>query len=71
MHILSKMKECKQTATSPCLSFKKKIYIFIFGCAGSSLLLGLFSIVESRACSLVAVSELLIAVPPLVVELKL
>jgi len=53
------------------LFLKKKNYIFIFGCAGSSLLLGLFSIVESRACSLVAVSELLIAVPSLAAELKL
>ena len=43
----------------------------MFGCAGSSLLLGLFSVVASRGCSLVAVSELLVAVPSLVAEHKL
>ena len=45
------------------------IYVFIFGCAGSSLLHGLFSSCATRWYSLVSVHKLLIAVASLVVEL--
>ena len=52
------------------ISFFKIILflIFIFGCAGSSLLHGLSLVAVSGGCSLVAVRELLIAVASLVAE---
>ena len=42
--------------------------MFIFGCAGSSLLHGLSLVAESRGYSLVVVCRLLIAVASLVLE---
>ena len=47
------------------------IYLFIFGCVGSLLLLGLFSNLATRGDSLVVAHELLIAVASLVEELRL
>ena len=44
------------------------IYLFIFDCTGSSLLLGLFLVVASRGSTLVAVRGLLIALAFLAVE---
>ena len=51
--------------------FKKKNYLFIFVCAGSSLLDGLFSSWEGRGSSLVVVHGLPIAMAFLVVEHRL
>ena len=52
--------------------FKKKIiYLFIFGCAGSSLPHGLSLVVASTAYCVVVVCGLLIAVASLVVEHRL
>ena len=39
--------------------------VFVFGCAGSSLLLGLSAVVESRGYSLVVVCRLLVEVASL------
>ena len=50
------------------IQFLKLIYLFTFGCAGSSLLCGLSLVVESEGYSLVAVRGLLIAVASLVAE---
>ena len=47
------------------------IYLFIFGCAGSSLLRGLCLVVVSRGYSLVAVVGLLTAVASFVAEPRL
>ena len=44
------------------------IYLFIFGCAGSSLLCGLSSSCSEWGCSLIAAYGLLIVVASLVVE---
>ena len=46
----------------------KKILLFIFGCAGSSLLCGLFSTCSERELLSISVRGLLIAVVSLVVE---
>ena len=46
----------------------KKIILFIFGCAGSSLLCGLFSTCSERELLSISVRGLLIAVASLVVE---
>ena len=43
-----------------CIFFFNNIYLFIFGCAGSSLLRGLFSTAASRGYSLVAVYRFLL-----------
>ena len=45
--------------------FPFNFYVFIFGCAGSPLLCGLFSRCRDRDCSLVAMRGLLIMVSPL------
>ena len=45
--------------------------LFIFGCAGSSLLLRLSLVVEKGSCSLVVVEGFLIALTCLVVEHRL
>ena len=45
----------------PVLQFLKIAYLFIFGCAGSSLLCGLSLDVVTRGYSLLAVCKLLIA----------
>ena len=45
-----------------------KIYLFIFGCAGSLLLQGLSLVAESGSCSLAVVHRLLIALASVVVE---
>ena len=48
------------------------LFIFIFGCAGSSLLHGdFFLVAKSGGYSLVAVRGILIAVAPLVAEHRL
>ena len=44
------------------------IYLFIFGCAGSSLLLGLFSSFRDRGYSLFVVYGLVIALASLITE---
>ena len=52
--------------------FLKKLYLFIFGCTGSSLAVcGLSLVIVSRGCSLAAVRGLLIAVASLVAEHRL
>ena len=48
------------------MHFKKFLFIFVFDCAGSSLLCGLFSSGAKKGFSLVAVLGLLIAVSSLV-----
>ena len=48
--------------------FLIRLYLFIFGCAGSSPLCGLSLVVEGRDPSLVAVHGLLIVVASLVAE---
>ena len=48
--------------------FKIILFIFIFGCAGSLLLCGLFSSCSEWGLLLVAAGGLLIAVASLVVE---
>ena len=45
-----------------------KIYLFIFGCAGSLLLQGLSLVAASGSCSLAVVHRLLIALASVVVE---
>ena len=45
-----------------------KIYLFIFGCAGSLLLQGLSLVTASGSCSLAVVHRLLIALASVVVE---
>ena len=44
-------------------------YLFIFGCAGSSLLLGLFSSFRDRGYSLIVVYGLVIALASLIIPL--
>ena len=48
-----------------------KFYLFIFGCAGSSLLRGLSLVTASGGYSLIAVLGLLISMATLVVEHRL
>ena len=51
-----------------CFFFNGFIYLFIFGCTGSSLLCGLFSSCGEAEATLVAVHGLLTEVASLVVE---
>ena len=53
------------------ISLFKLFYLFIFGCAGSSLLCGLSLVAESESYSLVAVCRLLIVVASFVAEHRL
>ena len=52
------------------LFFYSFIYLFIFGCAGSSLLQRLFSHFDKQGYSLVLAGRLLVAVPSLVAEAR-
>ena len=61
----------RQRLRGICETFYKKVYlfIFIFGCAGSSLLHGLFSSCDKQGATLAVVCWLLIAEAFLVAEL--
>ena len=60
-----------ETLGGPTTDISAFIYLFIFGCARSSLLLGLFSSCSERGPLFIAVHGLLIAVASLVAESRL
>ena len=59
------------SALENCPPFKKKNYLFIYGCAGSSLLYRLFSSCVNRGYFVLAVLRLLILMASLVAEHRL